>query len=370
MNQLIKQLNFMKNSIDLKEALKVSSSVILYGAGNVGRDVLELLTNNGNNVLCFLDKKDLKNSFINGIPVIKPDKNNVKNILDVPVVLSFFNAYVDVLKIISFLTALGFKKVYTFLDLHHIFSEKLGRRFWLIGADYYTGKEKHIEDARTLWKDEKSRILYDSIINFRLTRDYTKLLDPEIDKQYFPDDVPAWNYPLNLIDCGAFDGDTIREIVKKNIQFEKIVAFEPDQNNFNVLAAECSKINKEFILFPCGTWSHTEQLRFASGYGTGSAISSNGDTLIQCVSIDQSIPNFKPNLIKMDIEGAELASLIGAKNTIKKYCPGLAICLYHNPEHIWQIPKLLSNWELNYDFYLRCHCYSTFELVMYAVPRA
>jgi hypothetical protein len=72
----------------------------------------------------------------------------------------------------------------------------------------------------------------------------------------------------------------------------------------------------------------------------------------------------------MDIEGAELASLIGSKKTITKYRPGLAICLYHNPEHIWQIPLLVSSWELSYDFYLRSHCYSGFELVMYAIPRA
>ena len=216
---------------------------------------------------------------------------------------------------------------------------------------------------------EKSKSIYNSIIEFRLTRDYSKLLEPEINKQYFPDDIPAWSYPLNLIDCGAFDGDTIREIVRNNISFKKIVAFEPDQKNFNVLAHECSKIDKEFILFPCGTWSHTEQLRFSSGNGTGSALSADGDTVIQCVSLDQALPNFKPNLIKMDIEGAELASLIGSKNIIIKHRPGLAICLYHNPEHIWQIPLLISSWNLNYDFYLRCHCYSGFELVMYAIPK-
>jgi FkbM family methyltransferase len=360
----------MKNSIDLKEVLKSSNSVILYGAGNVGKDVLELLTNNGHNVLCFLDKKDLPISSINGIPIIKPDKNNIKNILDIPVILTFFNAYVDVPTIISLLTDLGFKKIYSFLDLHHIYSEKLGRRFWLTSADYYIDKDSQINDAKKLWKDGKSKLIYNSIIEFRLTRDYSKLSEPEINKQYFPDDIPAWNYPLNLLDCGAFDGDTIRQIVKNNISFEKIVAFEPDQKNFNLLANECSKIDKEFILFPCGTWSHTEQLRFSSGNGTGSALSADGDTVIQCVSIDQALPNFKPNLIKMDIEGAELASLIGSKNIITKHRPGLAICLYHNPEHIWQIPLLISSWGLNYDFYLRCHCYSGFELVMYAIPNS
>ena len=150
----------MKNKNELKETLEVSNSVILYGAGNVGKDVLELLTNNGNNILCFLDKKELPISSINGIPIINPEKDNVKNILDIPVILSFFNAYVDVPTIITFLTELGFKKVYTFLDLHDIYSQKLGRRFWLTSADYYIGKDAQINDALQLWKDEKSKSVY------------------------------------------------------------------------------------------------------------------------------------------------------------------------------------------------------------------
>jgi hypothetical protein len=86
------------------------------------------------------------------------------------------------------------------------------------------------------------------------------------------------------------------------------------------------------------------------------------------VSIDDALHGFSPNFIKMDIEGAELAALLGARRTIHDCRPGLAICLYHHPAHLWQIPNLIRSWNLDYRFYLRVHSNNGFELVMYAVP--
>ena len=44
----------------------------------------------------------------------------------------------------------------------------------------------------------------------------------------------------------------------------------------------------------------------------------------------------------MDIEGAEYEALLGARGTISKYRPGLAISLYHRPADLWQIPLLIN----------------------------
>jgi hypothetical protein len=71
----------------------------------------------------------------------------------------------------------------------------------------------------------------------------------------------------------------------------------------------------------------------------------------------------------MDIEGAELNALKGAERIIKEQKPKLAICIYHKPEDVWEIPNLLLDFVPDYKFYIR-HCtYSSFlDTVLYALP--
>ena len=69
----------------------------------------------------------------------------------------------------------------------------------------------------------------------------------------------------------------------------------------------------------------------------------------------------------MDIEGCELRALKGAENSIKKYRPKLAICIYHKYEDILEIPEYLMSLNLNYRFYMRHHTMSVDETVFYAV---
>jgi hypothetical protein len=110
-------------------------------------------------------------------------------------------------------------------------------------------------------------------------------------------------------------------------------------------------------------------LSFDTGKGEASAASLGGGSVIQCVSFDEAIPTFMPNLIKMDIEGAEYDALLGARQIIKEHTPGLAVSLYHRPEHLWQLPMLVESMVPGkYKFYTRSHAMNDFDLVLYAIP--
>ncbi|MBQ4363823.1 MAG: FkbM family methyltransferase [Oscillospiraceae bacterium] len=91
----------------------------------------------------------------------------------------------------------------------------------------------------------------------------------------------------------------------------------------------------------------------------------NGD-LTDVKKLDDILKDEKPTLIKMDIEGAELDTLIGAENTIRKYKPKLAVCIYHKIEDIITIPKYLHSLVPEYKFRVRQHSCSMLETVLYA----
>jgi hypothetical protein len=68
----------------------------------------------------------------------------------------------------------------------------------------------------------------------------------------------------------------------------------------------------------------------------------------------------------MDIEGAELDTLKGAEQLIKKYKPKLAVCVYHKFEDLYVIPQYLHSIVPAYKFVLRQHDCSLYETVLYA----
>ena len=88
---------------------------------------------------------------------------------------------------------------------------------------------------------------------------------------------------------------------------------------------------------------------------------------VQSIKLDEVLPSFAPNLIKMDIESFEPNALIGAHDMITRHRPGLAISIYHMPEQLWTIPLMIQSWNLNYRFYIRNHC-AMADIVLYAYP--
>lgn len=62
--------------------------------------------------------------------------------------------------------------------------------------------------------------------------------------------------------------------------------------------------------------------------------------VIETVALDELIDE-RVTFLKMDIEGAEAEAIKGAKNIIQKDKPKLAICIYHKPNDLWEIPLMI-----------------------------
>jgi len=124
-------------------------------------------------------------------------------------------------------------------------------------------------------------------------------------------------------------------------------------------------IADDVILFPCGVFNCDKHLFFSSGNAFNSGVSEKGDISIQGVAVDHVIPGFRPTFICMDVEGVEPEALRGAENILRQSKPDLAICVYHSPNHIWDIPLFIDSLDLGYKFYLRNYTSFLSETVLY-----
>lgn len=233
--------------------------------------------------------------------------------------------------------------------------------------------DEKIHYVRENLADERSREVFDRLIEYRLTND-RKIIPGLYERgclQYFPtDDWIRLKKNEVFIDAGAHDGATSQDFCDwTKGSHSKIYMMEPDPLMFEIMK-EYAKIKKIKNAIPvnCGAYSFTGELRFKEDSSTGSsAISETGETLIQAVSIDDMLGGDEATFIKMDIEGAEMEALIGAKKTIEKYNPRLAISVYHKEDDLWEIPYYILSEYPGYQIYLRHYSLTTNETVMYAV---
>lgn len=172
-----------------------------------------------------------------------------------------------------------------------------------------------------------------------------------------------------FVDAGAFCGETVEEFAQWCPSYKKIYSLEPDYKNFSRLSMNVAqKSLRDVELINAGLWSEDATIYFtrAGDDGTGSYVNDNGEQEIQVVSLDGILQGRPVTYIKMDIEGSEKQALEGAKDTIKKYKPKLAICLYHKPEDVFTLPQYIMQLVPEYKFVIRHYTTFLYDTILYA----
>jgi FkbM family methyltransferase len=242
---------------------------------------------------------------------------------------------------------------------------------------FYNQNAQRVNAVANMLADKKSKKIYLGMIRFRQTscrRDFPFHYIEEI--QYFFRKLKLGSEEV-FIDGGAFVGDTIDLYLKHRKKCKQIIAFEPDSKNFNILKEKHGN-NPSITLIDAGLYNEDGIISFSSAnsgfvscgcemYNDASKITNNDEgEKIQVRSID-GLGLERVTFIKMDIEGAELNALKGAKETILRDKPKLAICLYHSDEDMLSIPEYIHNLVPQYRLYVRHYTYQLAETILYAV---
>jgi FkbM family methyltransferase len=348
--------------------------IVIYGAGSFGRDLAKALLRQANvDILGFLDQKGAGQTVWHDLRASNLESSMAKKWLaEKPVVvIGVFNSSAALRDIVTQLTQFGFSSVMTPMEAYLYLSKDLEWRFWLGTPKDYLGLAGVFEKAGALWADQESERLFLETLLFRLEFDLAKASSPtDVSCQYADLTLPRWQEPIRLVDGGAYTGDTLQRLLSHDYQFAAIYAFEPDEENFKKLRMTTSALTPEvqISLWPCGVGSSTCKMRFSEGQGTSSKFSELGPSIVPIVALDDVLQGQPVNMIKLDIEGAELDALHGARNLIEKYRPSLAVCLYHHPHHLWSIPLWVKELNSDYRLYYRAYAHNTFETVLYAIP--
>jgi FkbM family methyltransferase len=189
---------------------------------------------------------------------------------------------------------------------------------------------------------------------------------------YFPPSIVHLSDAERFVDCGAFDGDSIRGFLEVTAgRFSRIDAMEPDPDNLRKLRSFITTLPVEYQqrihVHPVAVGSERRTLRFHQGVGPGSALTVEGEYDVACVSLDEELAGTAPTYVKVDVEGAEPDVIRGAANLITRHAPTMAIVLYHRTSDMWTIPLALRRLRPDYQLYLRRYAEDCWETVCHAV---
>ncbi len=338
--------------------------VILYGCGHAARYYIKYLEKRGIKIAAVVDR-------VRKEPILDIPVDTFENII-----FQYDIKYIDwVISAPSLRKEIReFLLKYTEANKIFSFEVELYEYYNTDSQKYKLFLEQNIDGLADIYMklaDDFSRETMLKVIEGRLTGDLDIVSDIWVKNQYWPEDIIHFTGEENVIECGSSDGKTLKELYEQlNGKYNHIYCFEPD--------AECVQILKDIIkdldshggisLIQKGTYRETATLHFVNeGVDSGlSHVSENGESIIECVAIDDVIQN-KVTYIKMDIEGAELDTLVGAERVIRENRPKLAVCIYHKDEDILNIIRYLQGLNLGYDFYIRHHNCNMTETVLYAI---
>ncbi|MDB5524245.1 MAG: hypothetical protein JWM58_2008 [Rhizobium sp.] len=326
----------------------------LYGMGFLGRWVLPDLLASGIRIdLCYDGNPALVGTSVESVPVHAVDMIETEKPDFV-----FISARHAVLPISARLDALG---------VAHVSCDA-----FYVARDLEAFRDIH----DTQLDDERSRAVLRAVMMTMLTGDRQHVARVCEKDQYFC--LPPFSgiEKETFVDAGAYVGDSLERFIWAQYGiFRKAIAFEPGPKQFDALTTRIRRLQAEWALndeqialvpAALGEAATIAMAESQSGQMTSLALEKTGDLQIRIETLDGFLAGEGITFLKADVEGMEMPLLRGAAETIRRFRPKLAICVYHYPSDIPVISQYLKSLVPGYRFALRHHSPQFMETVLYA----
>ena len=350
----------------------VPAPVVLFGAGAWGRHTATRLREAGMPAVAFADNApDRWGSHVVGLPVLSPAEAAARYADEALFVTTIYNGASARRQ----LEAIGCRKVLDARSFYFGLSDVFIPYYQLDRPEKIIDAREAIGPVGEAWDDERSKVVFASrlAVGLGLPADRCEAVGSPRDCYFDPQLVRIDRHD-RVVDCGAFDGDTIRRLLRDGAERPaRLVALEPDPANAAALRDYVASLDAAtgaiVEVIEAAASSSTGEIAFDAS-GTVAAHAGTGAARVKSIALDGLAGRVRPTFVKMDIEGHEYDALRGLRASIRDHPPVLAISLYHRSDDLWRIPRLIKETNPTYRLFLRCYAEDGWESVCYAIPPA
>ncbi len=226
--------------------------------------------------------------------------------------------------------------------------------------DFARAHRDELTQAYGLLADQTSRDIFENVINYKLSGDIRYLFAAQSDKDEVYKELLCADSIRSYADLGAYNGDTIRELMRYSPALSDVTAFEPDRRSFRKLTEFCATLPESIKVnaLHAAAWNENAELTFGDEGNRNSGLFAKAKTVqIQGTSLDIALGGKSVDYVKYDVEGCEREAIIGSSQTILSCAPKLLVSVYHRSEDLFALPLQIHALGPEYKLYLRRYPY-------------
>ncbi len=326
---------------DLWQYLKTSQKpIVLYGMGNGADKIIKVLEQKGIEYKgIFASDGFVRKKLFHGME-LESYSSLEEKFGEMIVLLCFGTHLPDVME--------NIKKIGTRQELFAPEVPVIGGG--LFDLDYYNLRRKEFENIYNSLADDTSKNTFESILKYKISGKIDYLLNCQVEASEPYSSIFETDKQEDILDLGAYNGDTALEFARNFPNYSSITAVEPDKKTFKKLVANTKGVRDISCHNICIS-DFSGKGGFIMNAGRSSLVGEGEETDFS--TVDSLMKGKKVSLIKMDVEGEELRALKGAQATIQAQKPKMIISAYHRTEDFLEIPKAVLSVRNDYKIYMR-----------------